>query len=78
MLKIIVNFYETAEGRRPAEEFIDAQSNKMQAKIALSIDLLKDFGTNLRMPYSEYLGDGIFQLRIQTEGNKARVLYFLW
>lgn len=76
MRKITVNFYETPDGRRPAEEFIDTQSYKMQIKIADSINLLKYFGRELRMPHSEYLGDGIFQLRTQTEGNKARVLYF--
>ncbi len=28
------------------------------------------------MPYSEYLKDGIFQIRAQQEGNITRVLYF--
>jgi phage-related protein len=37
---------------------------------------LEDLGTGLRMPHSEYLGDSIFQLRVQTEGKKVRILYF--
>ena len=48
----------------------------MQAKIADAVGLLEEFGTALRMPYSEYMGDGIFQLRAQSAGNAARVLYF--
>ena len=76
MSKITVNFYETAEGRRPAEEFILEQNPKIRAKIYYEIGLLERLGTNLRMPHSEYLGDGIFQVRAQTDGDKARVLYF--
>ena len=40
------------------------------------MELLEDLGTALRMPHSEYLGDSIFQLRAQAEGQKARILYF--
>ncbi|MBO4401156.1 MAG: type II toxin-antitoxin system RelE/ParE family toxin [Selenomonadaceae bacterium] len=71
-----VRFYETADGKFPALEFIESQSNKMQSKIARAMDMLELFGVQLKMPHSEYLGDGIFQLRAQSEGNAARVLYF--
>ena len=30
------------------------------------------------MPHSEHLGDGIFQIRAQQEGNISRVLYFFF
>ena len=71
-----IEFYETSNGRHPAEEFIDKQSLKMQAKIASEIDYLKKIGINLRMPHSEKISGEIFQLRAQAEGDKARVLYF--
>lgn len=71
-----VEFYETSSGSRPAAEFILEQSNKMKAKIATAIEYLEEMGTELRKPYSENLGEGILQLRVQTEGNKARLLYF--
>lgn len=51
MFKITVIFYETADGKYPAAEFIKVQNFKMRAKIYKEIDLLKDFGTNLRMPF---------------------------
>ena len=71
-----IEFYEKADGSRPAEEFILEQSSKMRAKIATVINYLKEEGTNLRMPYSEKISGEIFQLRAQTEGDNARVLYF--
>ena len=76
MILIKVEFYKTADGKSPAEEFIDSQKLKMRTKIYRTMDLLEDFGTALRMPHSEYLGDDIFQLRVQAEGEKARILYF--
>ena len=71
-----VNFYETVDGKIPALEFISSQNVKMRATIYRKVALLEEFGTALRMPHSENLGDGIFQLRAQSEGNAARVLYF--
>ena len=76
VISIEIEFYKTADGKSPAEEFIDSQNSKMRNKIYRAMNMLEDFGTSLRMPHSEYLGDNIFQLRVQTEGEKARVLYF--
>lgn len=71
-----IEFYETASGDKPAEEFIDEQEKKMQAKIFRMIGLLKENGSNLRMPYSEHLSEGIFQIRAQAGSDISRVLYF--
>jgi hypothetical protein len=35
-----VEYYEKADGSRPAEEFILSQDNKMQAKIFAALELL--------------------------------------
>ena len=71
-----VGFYETVEGRAPEEEFIDLQNMKMQAKIYREIGLLAEKGNALRMPHSEYLDDGIFQIRAKIGNDISRVLYF--
>ena len=71
-----VSFYETADGRRPAEEFIASLDKKMIAKTLKDIDLLKAVGPALREPHSKPLGDGIFELRTQVASNISRVLYF--
>ena len=73
-----VIFYETKEGKLPAEEFINSQDSRMRDKIARDIGILKIFGNALRMPYSEHLQDGIFQLRTQLGNNISRVLYFFY
>lgn len=71
-----VEFYETLNGDCPVEEFIDEQDMRMQAKIFWTLDLLKKSGNNLRMPYSEHLSDGIFQMRAQVGSDITRMLYF--
>ena len=53
------------------KEFIKSQDDKIRRKIYREIELLEDLGTGLRMSHSEYFGDSIFQLRVQTEGKKT-------
>ncbi len=74
--KYIVDFYEDESGDRPAESFISSCDEKMQAKIFRAVDILSDYGPMTKMPHSEYLTDGIFEIRAQSNGNIARVLYF--
>ena len=50
----------------------------MRKKIERDLIMLKDFGNTLRMPHSEHLQDGIFQLRTQLGNNISRVLYFFY
>lgn len=71
-----VVFYEKEDGTRPALDYIQSLSVKMQAKILKIASMLEIDGTRLWMPYSEFLQDGIFQIRAQQEGNISRVLYF--
>ena len=69
-------FFTLEDGTQPAREYIESLSVKMRARIAKIIALLREYGGQVRMPYSEYLQDGIFQIRAQQEGNISRVLYF--
>ena len=71
-----IEFYETTTGECPVEEFIKSQDVKMRAKIYRTLELLEERGNTLRMPWSEHLVDGIFQLRMQVGNNITRVLYF--
>lgn len=71
-----VVFYETEDGTRPAYDYIMSLSKKMRAKIYRVASMIEEAGPQARMPYSEYLQDGIFQIRTQQEGNISRVLYF--
>lgn len=48
----------------------------MRQKMLRSIMALQEMGYSLRMPLSEFLEDGIFELRAQAGNNISRVLYF--
>lgn len=69
-------FYQKDDGSEPAKEFILSVDKKMRAKILKIIAMLQNNGTELRMPYSEYLEDGIFEIRAKVGTDISRVLYF--
>ncbi|MBO4727804.1 MAG: type II toxin-antitoxin system RelE/ParE family toxin [Spirochaetaceae bacterium] len=50
----------------------------MRAKIERSIAILQQAGPELRLPYSEHLEDGIFEVRAKQGTNITRVLYFFF
>lgn len=78
MAKIQAILYDLPNGTYPAQDFIDSLDLKMQAKMLKTIALLQDNGTDLRMPYSEHLEDGIFELRAKVGSNISRVMYFFF
>ena len=43
-----------------------------------TIAFLQENGSDLREPYSEYLQDGILELRAKVGSNISRVLYFFF
>ena len=71
-----VIYYSTEEGHCPVEEFINKRSINNQLKFATLVDYLEKMGVNLPRPYADYLGDGIYELRIKLSGNETRTLYF--
>lgn len=42
------------------------------------IDILEQYGNQLREPYSKSLDDGIFELRAKVGSDISRVLYFFY
>ena len=73
-----IEFYTTKDGEKPAKDFIFTLDEKMQAKMLRNLDLLETNGPTLRMPYSEALEDGIFELRAKESSNITRVFYFFY
>lgn len=78
MEKIIIEFYDTEDGKCPVADFIQSLEPKMYAKVLRTIDLLENNGTNLRSPYSASIGDGIFELRTKQGSDITRILYFFF
>lgn len=70
--------YTMEDGTIPFYEFLGKQSNKMQAKVLMELELLEDYGNELGGKYTKHLGDGIFELRIKVSTDITRVLYFFY
>lgn len=73
-----IEFYKTKDGKEPVVDFLDSLDDKMAAKLVGLMEVLEEKGTELRMPYSGYLDDGIFELRCKQGSNITRVLYFFY
>ena len=73
-----IKFYESADGQVPVRDFLDALDVKMRQKMLRSIMALQEMGYSLRMPLSEFLEDGIFELRAQAGNNISRVFLHAW
>ena len=71
-----VVFYETATGEKPAKAFLLALATKLRAKAFSTICLLEENGNELREPYSKYITNGIFELRVKQSTDIVRVFYF--
>lgn len=71
-------FYTKEDGSKPAKEFMLSQGDKMKAKLFGLVDILEQYGNQLREPYSKPLEDGIFELRAKVGTDISRVLYFFY
>lgn len=78
MDKFKVEFYTKDNGEKPAKDFILSLDTKMKAKVLGIIDVLEEYGTQLREPYSKHLADGIFEIRGKVGSDITRVLYFFY
>lgn len=70
--------YKKPNGRSPVREFLSSLNAKHRAKVLRNVQLLKEFGLELGMPYTRHLEEGIWELRTQESGNISRVLLFHW
>lgn len=73
-----IDFFKLDNGDCPIKDYLDSVDKKLRAKILWTIGLLETNGNVLGMPYSEYLDDGIFELRIKHGSDISRVLYFFY
>jgi hypothetical protein len=74
-----VEFYSLADGTKPVEQFIKSiEDDKLRAKVIRNIKLLETFGSELRMPESKHIENGIYELRTIQSNNIVRCLYFFY
>jgi phage-related protein len=72
-----IEYYRSEAGRPPVQEFIDSLDVKSRARVARTLDLLEEFGTDLGMPYARHLAGQLWELRVRHGRNRYRVIYFL-
>lgn len=56
------------------KDFIKSLEETTIAKVLRIIDLLEEYGNELRMPYSRSLGQGLFELRVRGR-QEVRLFY---
>lgn len=66
--------FETINGDKPVDEFIEKQQTKARAKILHAVRLLRQHGNRLTMPHSKMLESRIYELRIRGK-EELRILY---
>lgn len=72
-----VILYETERGECPVKDFIESiECKKLQAKILRDLDILKEFGNELREPHVKHVENGLFELRSKSASNIARIFFF--
>ena len=72
-----VLYYAAKSGRYPVKEFIDSLDGDSQSRIFHTLDLLKEFGVHLGMPYAKYLEKQLWELRVRHARNRYRIIHFL-
>jgi len=72
-----IELYESASGNQPVADFIAALKPGEQAKIARAIDLLKEYGPSIGMPYVRHMADDLWELRVPFGGQAFRLLFFI-
>ena len=70
-----VLYYETVQGDRPIEAFLDALSSEARAKCLAYISRLEIDGTRLPASIAAHVQGKIWELRPEWSGNEYRFFY---
>lgn len=63
-----IDYYETPSGRIPVQEFIDKLAEKPQAKVHNTLELLVEFGPQLKLPHAKKVSNTpLWELRVLGE-----------
>lgn len=71
-------YFTTESGDSPVEKFIDSLDYKTQRKFFFKKGLLQEFGPSLPYPHAKYIGNDIYELRLEGVEGSIRVLYFFF
>ena len=74
--KTRVVLYREDDGLCPFVEWFNELPAKVQDKVYLRLERLREMGHELRRPEADLLRDGIYELRVSLRGVHHRILYF--
>lgn len=60
----------------PLMEWMDGQIPKVRDKCLVKVERLAELGYELRRPEADFLRDGIYELRVNHQRVRYRMLYF--
>jgi phage-related protein len=72
-------FFRDASGVAPVVEWLRTnrfRDPRLHARASFLIRLLSEQGYAMRRPYSDYLGQGVYELRFRDRRVQIRILYF--
>lgn len=79
---IEIAFYQRENGRIPVRDFLFSLPTKLRAKAFRDIELLKQYGNELKEPYVKQLkgkkNKDLYELRIKHGNDIARIFYFTY
>lgn len=70
-----VIIYQNKTGNVPLLEWMDSLPEEVQIKCIHKIELLEQFGFDLRRPHCDILESGIYELRARHKNVHYRILY---
>lgn len=76
MARTKVVLYREDDGKVPILEWLDSLPSKAVAKCRVRIERLAELGFELRRPETDFLRDGVYELRVGLQGQNYRMLYF--
>jgi phage-related protein len=68
-------YYEDLKGRKLAKDFIDSFDEKTRAKILARVEFLEEHWHEARRPLIDKIDKDLYELRVESAWNNARVLY---
>jgi phage-related protein len=72
-----IQFYRTASGKVPVEEFLDSLSDRQALKVAWVLRLVEQLDMVPKQYLKKLVGtEDLWEMRIQTGGNSYRLLGF--
>ncbi len=79
-MKWTVEFYQKENGEIPLKKILHSLPEKHRAKAYWIIELLKEYGTELREPYTKSISGekykNLWELRVKFAGDISRIFYF--